>query len=242
MPIKHCVHNLWLVKPTNANQGRGIQLFRTWEEMLTFINSRPCGTQCVVQKYIERPLLLGNRKFDIRVWALATTKNELYFYKPGYLRTSSVVYDLEANDALVHLTNQCLQVKNKVLYGQHEEGNTLSYEEFQKYLDEHTESGADVYRDLVPRMKNLVIDTYLAVKSQLNPSHRKNHFELFGFDFMVDEDFRVWLIEVNTNPYLGQPNQWTKQFVPAMVDELLQIVLDPLYPPRDSYYEDYRTK
>lgn len=59
---------------------------------------------------------------------------------------------------------------------------------------------------------------------------------------MVDEDFRVWLIEVNTNPYLGQPNKWTKQFVPEMVDELLQIVLDPLYPPVDEYYRTHRVK
>lgn len=52
---------------------------------------------------------------------------------------------------------------------------------------------------------------------------------------MIDEDFRVWLIEVNTNPYLGKPNKWARQTVPKMVDELLQIVLDPIYPPAESY-------
>jgi hypothetical protein len=31
-------------------------------------------------------------------------------------------------------------------------------------------------------------------------------FELLGYDFLIDEDFRLWLIEVNTNPYLGTPN------------------------------------
>lgn len=35
------------------------------------------------------------------------------------------------------------------------------------------------------------------------PSKRKNAFELFGYDFLIDEDLRTWLIEVNTNPYLG---------------------------------------
>ena len=70
-------------------------------------------------------------------------------------------------------------------------------------------------------MKDIVIDTFLAVNTQLNPNRRRNNFELFGYDFMLDEDFRVWLIEVNTNPYLGQPNQWAKQFVPNMIDELL---------------------
>lgn len=59
---------------------------------------------------------------------------------------------------------------------------------------------------------------------------------------MIDEDFRVWLIEVNTNPYLGQPNKWTKKFVADMVDEMLQIVLDPYYPPVDDYFKNHRVK
>ena len=87
-------------------------------------------------------------------------------------------------------------------YGKHEDGNTLSYADFQKYLDDEN-IDVDVYEDLVPRMKDIVIDTFLSVKTQINPNRRKNNFELFGYDFMIDEDFRVWLIEVNTNPYLG---------------------------------------
>ena len=100
----------------------------------------------------------------------------------------------------------------------------------------------DVFEDLVPRMKDIVIDTFLCAKTQVNPNRRKNHFELFGYDFMIDEDFRVWLIEVNTNPYLGQPNKWTQKFVPEMVDEMFQIVIDPIYSPTDEYYKNHRVK
>jgi len=102
---------------------------------MEFIASRPSGTQCVVQKYIERPLLYKGRKFDIRVWAIATNKNEIYFYKQGYLRTSSNKYSLESKNLTTHLTNQCLQVKHQNTYGKFEEGNTLSYQDFQDYLD-----------------------------------------------------------------------------------------------------------
>ena len=73
----------------------------------------------------------------------------------------------------------------------------------------------------MPAMKDIVIDTWESVKNEVNPNHRSQHFELFGFDFMIDEDFRIWLIEVNTNPYLGQPNKWTERFVPKMIDEML---------------------
>ena len=31
---------------------------------------------------------------------------------------------------------------------------------------------------------------------------RRNNFEIYGLDFMLDENLNVWLIEVNTNPCL----------------------------------------
>ena len=81
------------------------------------------------------------------------------------------------------------------------------------------------------RMKDIVIDTFLATKQQLNPNRRKNVFELLGYDFLIDEDFRVWLIEVNTNPYFGVPNAYIAGVLPKMMDDLLDIVLDPIYKP-----------
>jgi hypothetical protein len=65
----------------------------------------------------------------------------------------------------------------------------------------------------------------------MNPNKRKNVFELFGFDFMIDEDFRTWLIEVNTNPYLGTPNAYMEQLMPRMLDDMFRIVVDPILEP-----------
>ena len=63
----------------------------------------------------------------------------------------------------------------------------------------------------------------------MNPSKRRNCFEFFGFDFMIDIDFRVWLIEVNTNPYIGIHNSGMKNVLPVMLDGLYKIVLDPIF-------------
>ena len=68
----------------------------------------------------------------------------------------------------------------------------------------------------------------------MNPNKRKNIFELFGYDFLIDEDLRTWLIEVNTNPYLGVPNDFIKNLLPKMADDMLKIVLDPYYPPKNE--------
>lgn len=80
-------------------------------------------------------------------------------------------------------------------------------------------------------MKDLIIDTFLATQHQLNPNRRKHCFELLGYDFLIDEDFRIWLIEVNTNPYFGVPNAYIADLLPKMMDDLLDLVLDPVYPP-----------
>jgi hypothetical protein len=66
----------------------------------------------------------------------------------------------------------------------------------------------------------------------MNPNQRKHVFELFGFDFMIDEDFRVWLIEVNTNPYLGTPNAYMEDLMPRMMDDMFRLVIDPILEPR----------
>jgi hypothetical protein len=225
LPPKHCAANIWLIKPAALNQGRGIEIFNNdLEGMIKFIESKPAYTYWVIQKYIERPLLYKQRKFDIRVWALITSKSQLYYYTKGYLRTSSEMYTVDSKYNYVHLTNNCLQQHGKK-YGVYEEGNTISFERFQSYLDE-VYPGVDVEKHLVPRMKDLMIDCFLSVKNFLNSRKRKCSFELLGFDFLIDEDFRVWLIEVNINPYLGIPNKFIEGLLPKMLNDLFELVLD----------------
>jgi tubulin--tyrosine ligase len=47
-------------------------------------------------------------------------------------------------------------------------------------------------------------DTFRATQKVIAPSRDLHHhtFEIYGFDFMLDENFKVYLIEVNTNPCL----------------------------------------
>jgi hypothetical protein len=33
IPFKHCADNMWIVKPVNLNQGRGIELFSDIKEI-----------------------------------------------------------------------------------------------------------------------------------------------------------------------------------------------------------------
>lgn len=67
----------------------------------------------ILQKYIEKPLLYKNRKFDIRHYMLITCiagNIKAYWFELGYVRTSSSTYSLKnRKDLFVHLTNDAIQ-------------------------------------------------------------------------------------------------------------------------------------
>ena len=48
---------------------------------------------------------------------------------------------------------------------------------------------------------------------------------------MIDEDFNVYLIEVNINPCLGVTSSFSSRFITNLVDNTMRIAIDPLFPP-----------
>jgi tubulin monoglycylase TTLL3/8 len=86
-------------------------------------------------------------------------------------------------------------------------------------------------RDLFRQIERLVTDTFRAVYTKIDPSRVKNSFELFGYDFMIDDSFRVYLIEANTNPCLEISCPLLARIIPEVVDNTFTMTLDPLFQP-----------
>ena len=74
-----------------------------------------------------------------------------------------------------------------------------------------------VYNDLVPKIKDRMKMTMKSVRRKINRNGRVHCFELFGYDFMIDEDLKVWLIEVNTNPCLEESSPILEEILPRML-------------------------
>lgn len=46
--------------------------------------------------------------------------------------------------------------------------------------------------------------------------------QLFGLDFMIDDNFKLWLIEANTNPCLELSCPLLSRIIPTMVENLFR--------------------
>ena len=198
--------------------------------METFLRARALRESFIVQKYIENPLLIEKRKFDLRMYVLVISEpRKVFLYPEGYVRTCSMQYKSDdISDQRIHLTNDAVQ-KDAKEYGAFEDCNKLSFEQFEKAL----QSKLDFKRDVYPQIKQCVSELFSAAsKRMLNPKENlPGTFELMGLDFMLDDESHVQLIEVNTSPALFRKGAHLKELLPQVMEEVLQKALDPWFPP-----------
>lgn len=130
---------------------------------------------------------------------LTDQNHNFYIFKESYIRLSSEKFDLNLNENFsnkyIHLTNNAVQ-KNGKDYGLYEDGNILSF----NALNEITDDIKVSTNYLMMKMKSCIQMTMQTMGARLDPHRRKYCFEIFGYDFMIDNFGQVWLIEINTNP------------------------------------------
>ncbi len=80
-------------------------------------------------------------------------------------------------------------------------------------------------------MQKLAADAVRATSLSLDANRREFTFEVFGLDFMIDQNFKAWLIEVNTNPCLELSSPLLARIIPSMIENAFKIAVDPLFPP-----------
>jgi hypothetical protein len=238
----HCdtCSNMWIVKPAAKSRGRGIMTFGDIRKLLAYIDMGPgrtsiTSTQWIVQKYMENSLVIANRKFDMRQWVLVADWNPLtiYFYDEFYARFSVDEYTTNENsldNAYVHLVNNSIGKNSenfnkpiKAENGTDIVGYMMNYKDFSEYIK--WKSGRDLVTSKIkPHMKNIAKWSLMCAVDAIE--HRKNSWELYGFDFMVDDDYNPWLIEINSSPACDYSTKVTEVYVQKALVEILNVVLD----------------
>ena len=196
----------------------------------------------LIQKYIENPLLYKGRKCDMRIWVLLTHQMKVFLFKEGHLKTCSVEFDLNSHDAFTHITNYSFQKKN-LNFQKFEKGNEVPFYEFQKFIDEnYPQKNYKLKRDLMKQIKEIISISMRSGKNKINKNGRSHQFEIFGYDFMLDADFNVFLIEINTNPGLEISSPWIQVLVPRMLDDALRLTVDKVFEPVYDFSKSHKEK
>ena len=233
--------NLWLIKRINLNRGREIKVLNDLEKIINEINQIKSELKVkyiIIQKYIEKPLLYCGRKFDIRIWVLFTyllkvNKFEAYVFKEGHLKASSEIFDLNNLDLFIHLTNYSVQKYNKN-FSKNEIGNEISFNTFQKELDKNNKEKVNFKKDIFVKIIQIIGITANIAKNKINGFNRKNCFEIFGYDFILDEDYNPFLLEINTNPGYEISSPLIEKLVPRMIDDALRLTIDKAFERKDK--------
>ncbi|CAH1104570.1 unnamed protein product [Psylliodes chrysocephalus] len=218
--------NIWILKPTNSCRGIGIHMCRTLKYVLDTVKANP-NRRYIIQKYIERPLLIYNTKFDIRQWFMisSTVPLTIWLYKVCYLRFSSQTYNLKKLHESIHLTNNSVQCKYR---NAHQDPHLPTYcmwdsNEFRTYLIGKGQPSA--FNDIVyPGMKECI--TAAVLMHHENMEKRRNTFEVYGADFILTEDFIPWLLEINANPALHASTPVTARLCPKLMEDVIKVVVD----------------
>ncbi|NWZ42280.1 TTLL4 polyglutamylase, partial [Brachypodius atriceps] len=217
----------WIVKPPASARGIGIQVIHKWSQL-------PKRRPLLVQRYLHKPYLIGGKKFDLRIYVYVTCYDPLrvYLFKDGLVRFASCKYSssMESlSNKFMHLTNYSVNKKNAEYKSNSDEtacqGHKWALKALWSYLTQKGVNSEAIWE----KIKDIVIKTIIAsepyVNSLVKMYVRRPYccHELFGFDIMLDENLKPWILEVNISPSLHSNSPLDVSIKGQMIRDLLNL-------------------
>lgn len=224
----------WILKPSSKSQGAGIFLInklsklKKWSrESKTYLQHHLTSKDTyVISRYIDNPLLIGGKKFDLRIYVLVTSFRPLkaYMFQNGFCRFCTMKYDTnvtELDNMYVHLTNVSVQKHGADYNSEH--GGKLGIHNLKLYLE--GTRGREVTDRLFESIQWLIVHSLKAVVHVM--SNDRHCFECYGYDIIIDDNLKPWLIEVNASPSMTATTVNDRILKSKLLDNLLSVVLPP---------------
>ncbi|KAF0976997.1 hypothetical protein FDP41_003650 [Naegleria fowleri] len=244
---------LFILKPFASSCGRGISVYNTKKQAPI-----PQDKRILAQEYIANPLLISGKKFDMRLYVLVSSYDPLrvYLHNDGLARFATEEYDMENLDSVFsHLTNYSLNKKSDAYVRNNEEGESeedgwnehahkWSIPSLKSYLKRNGFPVEKIWGDV----ESLIVKTLISVEGRIRQTcdkvklpSTKNCFEIYGFDVMIDNNLKPWLIEVNIMPSLGVSSVLDKRVKVDVLSEAFHIIGMVPYS-RSNYEQEKQSK
>lgn len=222
----------WIMKPTGKSQGAGIFLINKLSKLKKWSREAKSPLQpqmsnkesYVISRYIDNPLLIGGKKFDLRLYVLVTSFRPLkaYLFQHGFCRFCTAKYDTsvtELDNMYVHLTNVSVQKHGEDYNSLH--GGKMSMQNFRLYLE--GTRGRRVTDQLFSEMQWLIVHSLKAVAPVM--ANDRHCFECYGYDIIIDEKLKPWLVEVNASPSLQSTTHNDRIMKYKLIDNIISVVV-----------------
>jgi tubulin polyglutamylase TTLL2 len=189
--------------------------------------------QSVLQKYIANPLLIRGLKWDMRIYVAIPQMRpmKLYLYAEGLVRFSTDRYDKsQLDNQFSHLTNSSI---NKYAHGAGQDGSQVYDNKWTLEQLKHcfASCGWD-YASMWTKIEKIIILTCVNLCASC-PNY-DNCFELLGFDVMVDDKLKPWLLEVNSSPAMSMDGAADSRVKPDLLRDTFKIID---FEPAAAYHE-----
>ncbi|NWY58103.1 TTLL5 polyglutamylase, partial [Chionis minor] len=219
----------WIVKPVASSRGRGVYLINNPNQIVLEDN-------ILVSRYISNPLLIDDFKFDVRLYVLVTSYDPLviYLYEEGLARFATVRYDQASKNIknqFMHLTNYSVNKKSGDYVScddpeVEDYGNKWSMSAMLRYLKQEGRDTAALMANVEDLIIKTVVSAELAIATACKTflSHRGSCFELYGFDVLIDDTLKPWLLEVNLSPSLACDAPLDLKIKASMLSDMFTLV------------------
>lgn len=199
-------HPMWIVKPSASSRGIGIHLVSNKDPVPTVAG--------IVQYYIEKPLLVQDRKFDIRLYVLVSSIEpmRIYMHSAGMARfcTHKYVENSCPKDLYMHLTNFSLNKDDKGFKRSDGVNENIDDSKWTIgfFMDYCKSQGYDTDK-LMKEFERITVSTIIAGMNEIKKTHKKviphhyTSYEMYGIDIMLDSELNAHLLEINISPSLS---------------------------------------
>ena len=221
--------DVWMIKPNMGSLGLKISILTNYSDIKL--------KNYLITKYLHNPHLIKGYKYDLRFHGLVSTIKplKLYLYNEGLVRLASEKYNFNVSDPqnkYAYLTNLFINKKNanKFIYPRNlpnmEDSNLWNLETFQKYCARNNIN----YDKLKDEVSDIFIKMMISVREKIikniekNKLESSNFYHLIGFDIILDENLKPYLLETNRRCGFRADNDAEKYYTYNIVADTLNII------------------
>ncbi|KAL1935221.1 hypothetical protein VTP01DRAFT_4361 [Rhizomucor pusillus] len=233
--------HMFIIKPSLANKAAGIHVFDSMDALYSIFDKDSDDEadsdddddesaedlsqvrEWVIQRYIANPLLVNHRKFHVRAYALAVSNIQVYLYRDMLALFALKEYNLDTlNDSLVHLSNTCIQAGHADFV----EDDSVCL--FWDLVDKGVTN--DALNAMFTKMQEILKDIFDACTSEVTTFQAiPNAFELFGIDFLVDDNLNVYFLEANAYPDFKQTGTRLQHLIQELFEATVTTAVEPFF-------------